>query len=255
MLDILSQLAIKKIRAVNTMYTPKTGNRVVRTNRPYWGIIIKYEGETIYKNHLGEYVSDASHLIILPKGASYEWTCTKSGHYIILDFESDEEYNNLISLTIPDNEDILKIFRDLEKLRVARKPLWKIESIYLIYALILKALKLHNSTLSRPAPFVKRERIAPAFNYIINNFTKPISNEELAYLCQISTVYFRKLFFEVYGTSPINYINNLRIKKAKEMLRSDYSSITDIALSLGYNNIYEFSKAFKKHTGVSPKQY
>ena len=86
-------------------------------------------------------------------------------------------------------------------------------------------------------------------NHIINNFTKPIKNEELAALCKISTVYFRKLFFEVYGVSPMQYIQNLRIHRAKEMLRSDYSSITDIAFTLGYNNIYEFSKAFKKYFG------
>ena len=53
----------------------------------------------------------------------------------------------------------------------------------------------------------------------------------------------------------MNYIQNLRIRRAKEMLQSDYSSITDIAFALGYNNIYEFSKAFKKHTGVSPTKY
>lgn len=68
-------------------------------------------------------------------------------------------------------------------------------------------------------------------------------------------VYFRKLFCEIYGTSPIKYVNNLRIKKAKEALGSDYSSISDIALMLGFNNIYEFSRAFKAHTGSSPTEY
>ena len=95
----------------------------------------------------------------------------------------------------------------------------------------------------------------PAVTYILNNFTKPIKNDELAEICQISTIYFRKLFFEVYGTSPIKYIHNLRIRRAKEILRSDYTSISDVAFSLGYNNIYEFSKDFKKHTGVSPTKF
>jgi YesN/AraC family two-component response regulator len=57
------------------------------------------------------------------------------------------------------------------------------------------------------------------------------------------------------GISPISYVYELRIKKAKEMLKSDYSSIADIAQSLGYLSIYDFSKAFKKYTGVSPLKY
>ncbi|MBO5199079.1 MAG: helix-turn-helix domain-containing protein [Lachnospiraceae bacterium] len=44
-----------------------------------------------------------------------------------------------------------------------------------------------------------------------------------------SAFYFRKLFTEVLGTSPIAYVHELRIKKAKEMLKSDYGSITDAA--------------------------
>lgn len=68
-------------------------------------------------------------------------------------------------------------------------------------------------------------------------------------------MYFRKLFTEVMGISPIAYINDIKIKKAKEMLKSDYGSITDIAHSLGYLDIYDFSRAFKKHTGIPPSKY
>jgi iron complex transport system substrate-binding protein len=40
-----------------------------------------------------------------------------------------------------------------------------------------------------------------------------------------------------------------------EMLKSDYSSLSDIAQTLGYPNIYDFSRAFKKHTGIAPSKY
>ena len=71
----------------------------------------------------------------------------------------------------------------------------------------------------------------------------------------MSTVYFRKTFMSVYGTSPIKYLNNLRINKAKAILMSDYDSIEQVALSVGYNSIYHFSKKFKLYTGRSPTEY
>ncbi len=71
----------------------------------------------------------------------------------------------------------------------------------------------------------------------------------------LSTVYFRKLFTQVYHTSPISYVKQLRISKAKEMPRSDFGTVTAVAMSLGYANIYDFSRDFKKQTGLSPTVY
>jgi len=104
-------------------------------------------------------------------------------------------------------------------------------------------------------PTEKINKISPALDYIAKNYNKNIKNDVLANLCNLSTVYFRKLFAENVGTSPIAYVHELRIKKAKEMLKSDHGSITDIAQSLGYLNIYDFSRAFKKYTGISPSKY
>ena len=57
------------------------------------------------------------------------------------------------------------------------------------------------------------------------------------------------------GISPIAYTKQLRIEKAKEMLKSDYGTLFDIALSLGYSSLYDFSRDFKKYAGVAPSKY
>ena len=101
----------------------------------------------------------------------------------------------------------------------------------------------------------QRQKIAPALDYISKNYNAAIKNDTLAALCGISTVYFRKLFLRITGTSPITYIHNLRIAKAKKMLQSDYDTLGEIAVSLGYPDIYTFSKTFKRQTGLSPTQY
>lgn len=116
-------------------------------------------------------------------------------------------------------------------------------------------VSLGKSILKKYVPNTKQAKILPAIDYIIKNYNTAITNDFLASLTGCSTVYFRKLFYEIYGVSLIKHINNLRIAKAKEILSNDYSSIGDIASMLGFNSIYDFSRAFKVHTGSSPSEY
>ncbi len=71
----------------------------------------------------------------------------------------------------------------------------------------------------------------------------------------ISYTYFKRLFKESYGLSPSEYVKNLRMKRAREWLRSSYASIAEIALACGYNDIYYFSKVFKEENHCSPSEY
>ena len=82
-----------------------------------------------------------------------------------------------------------------------------------------------------------------------------ISNESLAKLCGISTVYFRKLFYKIYKVAPIKYLKKVRLDKAKELLIGDFTSVSDVATLVGFSSVYTFSKTFKKEIGVAPTEY
>lgn len=233
------------------MYNEKN-IKTKRINRPCWAIVIKYEGETLYYSNGKTYISNINNMVILPKGSSYEWKCTESGHYSIIEFESNTIYDEILYFPIKNSEKILKIFTELEYKRAIKKPMYELESMRDTYSIIMKLTQFSQK---KYLPSDKYQKISSAVDYIAKNYNKCIKNDELAVLTGLSTVYFRKLFTEIFGISPIAYLHELRIKKAKEMLKSDYSSITDIALSLGYTNIYDFSRDFKKHTGVSPSKY
>ena len=65
-----------------------------------------------------------------------------------------------------------------------------------------------------------------------------------------------KSFKRIMGISLVDYINSMKIEKSKEMMETDPSlRIADIALSLGFSNIYYFSKVFRKMEGVPPTEY
>ena len=71
----------------------------------------------------------------------------------------------------------------------------------------------------------------------------------------LSPVYISKIFKEKTGDSPINYLIQIRLGKAKEMLEENRGSIRTIAAQVGYDDVYHFSKLFKKYYGVSPLYY
>ena len=254
MFSNLAELSIQKILSVGTIYTPAGAGYIARKERPSWGLFLKYEGETEYVSGGKTHRSNARHMVLLPKGSSYEWRCTQSGHYVVIEFESDLTGEHPISFDLAESDTMLKALKDLEKIWLSKRPFFEMESVQITYSILLKLMKAHKDN-GGYAPNAKKQRLLPAITYLLQHFTRPIKNEELAQQCQISTIYFRKLFVEVYGVSPIKYMHLLRIQRAKEMLRSDYGSISDVAVSLGYNNIYEFSKAFKKHTGIPPSKY
>lgn len=249
--NILSNLIITKVYSATTMYN-EIGAKANRTDRPCWAILIKYEGETLYDSRGDIYVSNINKVVILPKGCSYKWVCIKSGHYAVIEFESQYTYDKILYFPKANGEKLLKHFKSLEYKRTLKKPMYEIESIKDTYAVILALTETEQKTY---VPTEKAKKLDPAIEYIAQNYNKQITNDELASLTGLSTVYFRKLFTETYHISPISFIHQLRIKKAQEMLKSDYGSITDIAYSLGYLNIYDFSRDFKRHTGVPPSKF
>ena len=99
--------------------------------------------------------------------------------------------------------------------------------------------------------------IAPSIEYLKEHYTDPdISNDQLAQISNVSTVYFRKIFTRQFGQSPMSYIRHQRIEHAKTLLRSDYyESITDVAHYSGFRSLYHFSKTFRQLVGMSPSEY
>ena len=93
-------------------------------------------------------------------------------------------------------------------------------------------------------------------NYLNENFEEKISLDQIAHNMYLSPVYISKIFKEETGDSPINYLIKIRLEKARDILMSgDGGSIKNIANSVGYDDVYHFSKLFKKYYGISPLYY
>ncbi len=91
--------------------------------------------------------------------------------------------------------------------------------------------------------------------YIADHFDKAITLEEVAEVVNLSPQYFSKTFKERAGCSFIDYLTELRVRKAKELIRTNQKSVKEVCFHVGYKDPNYFSRVFKKYTGFSPSDY
>ncbi|MBR2466769.1 MAG: helix-turn-helix domain-containing protein [Clostridia bacterium] len=94
-----------------------------------------------------------------------------------------------------------------------------------------------------------------AVNYIADHCIEKIDISDLANMCFMSYSHFFRTFKTKFDMTPIEYKNSLRIKKAKKLLCEHDCSVGEIAEMLGFEGVCYFTRAFKKHVGISPANY
>lgn len=101
----------------------------------------------------------------------------------------------------------------------------------------------------------QNEVLRSAFSYIHTHINEVIDVSEIAKMCFITQSHFCRIFKELTGETPINYINKLKINKAITLLTNTNLTITQIANSIGFDDNSYFCRCFKKHTGLSASAY
>lgn len=97
--------------------------------------------------------------------------------------------------------------------------------------------------------------IAQAKNYIDTHYNKDISLDDVSREVEISPYYFSKLFKEETGENFIEYVTNIRLERARELLAKTEYSMKEICGEIGYADPNYFSRIFKKNVGLTPTEY
>lgn len=131
-------------------------------------------------------------------------------------------------------------------------PGWQMRSMAQLYNLLADILTHPDLNMINSAGY---RNIFPAINYMDSMYYKTITINQLSELCAMSPTSFRRTFTDVCGTSPIEYLIEVRIAHAKELAQHTSLTIEDIASSCGFRDIGHFCRTFKKRTGKTCSEF
>ncbi|WP_138754307.1 AraC family transcriptional regulator [Paenibacillus sinopodophylli] len=125
-----------------------------------------------------------------------------------------------------------------------------------LYRLLTLLLRGHVATVLTQDEYAERikniERFAPVFQHIEQHYQEELSVDLLAAIANLSRYHFSRLFKELSGHTVTEYITTTRLGQADYLLRYSGLTVSEIAAATGFNDIYYFSRTFKKHKKVSP---
>ena len=106
-----------------------------------------------------------------------------------------------------------------------------------------------------PRDIRRAQAVKNVLRRIRSSYGQPLTLEDLAAEAALEPKYFCRVFRQITGRTPINYLNYYRVECAAELLCTTQGSITDIALECGFGDVSYFSRMFRRYKGQTPGQY
>ncbi len=238
-----NSITVTEITDVFTVYSAK-GRRELMTSRRCYGLSLCSEGQITYIQNGVKYVSDRDHAVILPKYGSYFIRGDQTGYFPVINFECTNNICDTVTvIPIQNTEQLIFDYERLKKLFYFDGDRAQIFSIF--YGMLHKL-----------CPDDIPHKLKKAIQLIHSDFCDPsLTNTKLAAECNVSEIYFRKLFAKHFGSSPKQFIIDMRIQNAKQLLAEGNLSIEAISEKCGFSNPYHFCRVFKQRIGTTPSKY
>jgi len=99
------------------------------------------------------------------------------------------------------------------------------------------------------------QELGKVLAFIESHLNDNVTIDDLARIVHFHPNYFIKFFRDHLGCSPMQYINRLRLEKAKHLLKTTDLTVKEIADAIGFNDAGYFSKVFKRYAGFSPQEF
>lgn len=205
--------------------------------------------EYIFENR--SFTATPQNFIYLAKDSFYEIKILEKSKFICIDFDfsaATPQNSNAFDCNTQTTKNLFQKILHTQNGKMAYSIAQTFADTYSLYA---DAIRAEHKTYTKSNAIV-----ADITAYILQHYTEvDLTIPKLAHYFNISEVHLRRIFKQSALITPIQYINHLKIAKAKNMLRISNYTISEIALSVGFHDPYYFSKFFKKETGMTPSTY
>jgi len=224
----------------------KKGEDCRTKNRNFYGLSFCIKGQITYSKDGKKYVSNQSNAVLLPKGQTYDLSRDKDGIFPVINFDcTGLDFSDILIFPLQNAEIFLKDFQKLSDLFLFENNRLRIYSLF--YDMLHRIAQ---------EQFPKNALLHHSLKYIEQNFSDPnLSNSMIAQSANISEVYLRKIFFEKHQQTPKQYVLDIRIEKAKQLLTNSPYSVSAISELCGFSSLYTFSRCFKDKVGIPPTKY
>ena len=251
--DFLNQLCISELCFVQTYVASRSDYPMHNKGRRHHGLLYTVKGTETYQFGIFKVEAVPGSVLYIPKDENYIITLSDPESIVmVLDFETTGKHCAPFLVRFSDSGSVKSYFTRLETDWNRNNPAYLPDcksSFYRIVGLMAKQLHMYQ-------PAHKYDKIAKGVDYLHENYLQnDFRLETAAAHTGVSYRYFETLFREKHGASPKEYVLNMKIERAKELLLSEKMLIRDIALTLGYSDIYHFGKIFTAKTGVTPSEY
>lgn len=240
-----NSIRIEKFR--NISYIKDKKGRVLSVKSRYAScFIITLKGRIQFTFNDKIIIADCNQGIFIPEGTAYINNCLESAESISINFHLSNSMMSPCALNSMNEKLAMSFYRE-----IFPKAYESTESThyYLLSKLYQLAFLLFKNDTPKSAKSLLAEK---ALFYMQSECGRvDLQIDEVAAFCNVSAVYLRKIVKEVYQKTPFHLLTDLRMKKACELLL-EKRPIKEIASSVGYSDIYQFSRAYKRYFGYPP---
>ncbi|GMA97753.1 AraC family transcriptional regulator [Pelosinus sp. IPA-1] len=209
----------------------------------YGQLILPLHGSLYIETTYKKLILEDECLFFLPPECNHTFNADKSNEFLVLDIA-----DNMLS-----KHDMGKMVGGRE---FSFDDRWKaIRFLLLEEANNQKSSSAINNLFFYAYHLIADEYIPRSINYINEHYTEDIKLKKLADIEHYNISYYSEWFKNNMKVSPIEYIQNLRVKKAKELLLNTNFTILQIAQMVGYNHNSSFTRIFKELEKITPVEF